>query len=110
MANLLDGPVELLQSGGHARKGGLQAGSGGLHSRDDRNRNTRGNQTVLDSRRPGLVLPELGEILGHDQPFPFVAALAALRFKVTGDALSINKNTIRKSNYRGSYRAINQES
>jgi len=107
---LLDGPVELLQSGGHARERGLQAGAGGLHSRDDCNRNTRCNQTVLDSRRPRLVLPELGEVPGHDQPFPFVAALAALRFKVDGDTLRISKNAIRKFSYRGSWKAIHQES
>jgi len=68
---------ELLQSGRHTREGGLQAGSGGLHGRDNCNRNARCNQTVLDSRRPGLVFPEFGEILRHHQPSLLVATLVA---------------------------------
>jgi len=67
----------LLQRGGHAREGSLQAGSSSLHGRYDCNRNTRCNQTVLDSRRSGLVLPELGEILRHHQPSLLVATLVA---------------------------------
>ena len=58
----------LLQRGGHAREGGRQGGSSGLHSRDDRNGNARCNQTVFNRRSARLIVPELTEIASHHLP------------------------------------------
>ena len=95
---------ELLQSGRHAREGGLQASSRGLHGRDDCNRDTRCNQTVLDSRRPGLVLPELSEIFGHHSPLWLLRSPSWWPYglRMPGETLRTSECAIRKSNRRDS--------
>lgn len=58
--------IELLQGGRNAAEGRVQVGSEGLYGDDDCHRNAGRDQTILNSRRAGLILAELTKNSNHE--------------------------------------------